>query len=98
MLGADSGDTTGRPKYLYRRCQASGGGVHSAVTGIPAAALRASFVLRDAEGKGDFATDEEELAAIAVHLGMIEEAEEHYKEAPEYSKLNKLWGISWAWH
>ncbi|EER17710.1 conserved hypothetical protein [Perkinsus marinus ATCC 50983] len=90
-----------RQLQVARRClgriQASGGGVHGVVTGIPAAALRASFVLREAEAKGDFATDEEELAAIAVHLGMIEEAEEHYKEAPEYSKLNKLYQKLGRW-
>ncbi|KAF4653555.1 hypothetical protein FOL47_010442 [Perkinsus chesapeaki] len=65
---------------------------------ISAAALRASFTLRDGEVRADFATEEEELAAIAVHLGMTEEADELYREATSnYFGLNKLYQRLGRW-
>ncbi|KAF4740487.1 hypothetical protein FOZ62_001705, partial [Perkinsus olseni] len=91
-----------RQLQVARRClgriqvsgEGSGGGP---VSSAPAAALRASFVLRDGDAKADFATDDEELAAIAVHLDMIEEAEELYRQAFDYFKLNKLYQRLGRW-
>ncbi|KAF4671919.1 hypothetical protein FOL46_009748 [Perkinsus olseni] len=91
-----------RQLQVARRClgriqvsgEGSGGGP---VSSTPAAALRASFVLRDGDAKADFATDDEELAAIAVHLDMIEEAEELYRQASDYFKLNKLYQRLGRW-